>query len=275
MVNKNRKIFVADFDGTLARDDSSISIQTIDLLKKLGKIDVIRIVDTGRSLFSFKTVVNDDFPIDYLVFSSGIGIYDWKKQKLLKEYSIGEQDTADVYKYLSENNYDFMVQLPVPNNHFFHHFSSDYPNSDFQSRISYYENYGIKPSKKCPVKASQFVIILNKEANDIIKISQQFPHLKIVKATSPIDWKSVWIEILPPKISKATGIEFIQNIYNAKLENIVTVGNDYYDLDMLNYSLPQNSYIVANAPDELLKMFNAVQSNEEEGVAALIQKLYF
>ncbi|MDD2636014.1 MAG: HAD family hydrolase [Bacteroidales bacterium] len=274
-MSSEKKMFVADFDGTLARDDSSISKKTVDLFKKLGEIDVIRVIDTGRSLFSFKTVVNEDFPIDYLVFSSGIGIYDWKNKKILQKYSIGEKDTAEVYKYLADNNYDFMVQLPVPNNHFFHHFSSEYPNSDFRSRISYYENYGIAPIEKCPKTASQFVIILGEEFDSLIKISQKFPHLKIVKATSPIDRKSVWIEILPPKISKATGIEFIQNIYNTKLENIVTVGNDYYDLDMLNYSLPQNSYIVANAPDELLKMFNTVQSNEEDGVAELIQKLYF
>lgn len=274
-MHKSKKIFVVDFDGTLARDDSSVSSKTLDLLRKLGEIGIIRVVDTGRSLFSLKTVVDADFPIDYLVFSSGIGIYDWENSKLLKEYSIGEKDTADVYKYLTDNKYDFMVQLPVPDNHFFHHFSSGYPNSDFFSRISYYENYGIKAIEKCPAKASQFVIILSEELDNLTKISQRFPHLKVVKATSPIDRKSVWIEILPPEISKATGIEFIQDIHKVELQNIVTVGNDYYDLDMLNYSLPHNSYIVANAPVELLKMFNPVQSNEDEGVADLIRKLYF
>ena len=274
MNSRNRQIFVTDFDGTLADDNSVVSKNTIESLKRLGDIGVIRVIATGRSLFSLKTVVTEDLPIDYLVFSSGIGIYDWQKQSLLKENSIGEADTKDVYRFLSENNYDFMVQLPVPDNHFFHHFSSNNLNSDFHSRISYYESHGVTPIEKCPNRASQFVIICHEEADHLTKITKQFPHLKIVKATSPIDRKSIWIEILPSNISKATGIEHIRSKYNVDINDVVCIGNDYYDLDMLKYSIPQNSYIVANAPQELLGMFIPVESNHQEGVANLIRNLY-
>jgi hydroxymethylpyrimidine pyrophosphatase-like HAD family hydrolase len=59
------------------------------------------------------------------------------------------------------------------------------------------------------------------------------------------------------------------------LEEIITVGNDYYDLDMLRYSLPKNSYVVSNAPEDILQEFRVIKSNDENGVAELIEDVYF
>ncbi len=270
-----RKMFVSDFDGTIANNQSVVSENTIKLLTKLGPIGVLRIIATGRNLFSFTNLIKSDFPIDYLVFSSGIGIYDWEKRKILQANHIEEKQTKEIYNYLVKNNYDFMVQLPVPDNHFFHHFSSDCPSQDFLTRIKYYETKGVEPILECPETASQFVVICPKENGDMKIISEKFPELKVVKATSPLDNKSIWIEILPKGISKASGIEYIRELENVNLKNIVSVGNDYYDLDMLNYAMKENSYVVENAPDAIKNNFNIIQSNNDEGVAKLIEKLYF
>jgi HAD superfamily hydrolase (TIGR01484 family) len=267
-------MFVTDFDGTLADDNSFVSENSISELNRIGKLGVIRVVATGRSLFSLKTVVNDDFPIDYLVFSSGIGVYDWKQKKLLQENIIDSENTKLIYDYLVSNDYDFMVQLPVPNNHFFHHFSSGRSNADFFSRINHYETKGIDSILDCPRTASQFVIICADEAQHFEIISSKFCDLKVVRATSPLDKKSVWIEILPKNTSKASGMEFLRNLHNLDIENLISVGNDYYDLDMLNYTLRKNSYVVANSPKELRSEFNIIDSNLNDGVAKLLQILY-
>jgi hypothetical protein len=84
----------------------------------------------------------------------------------------------------------------------------------------------------------------------------------------------LWIEILPFGVSKASGIEFLRKRYDIDLNNIVTVGNDYYDLDMLRYSNPENSYVVSNAPKEIRSEFKIIESNLNNGVAKLIEKLY-
>ncbi|MCK9256286.1 MAG: HAD family phosphatase [Bacteroidales bacterium] len=268
------KMFVSDFDGTLANNKSIVSEETINLLKKLEEIPILRLIATGRNLFSFKNLIKPDFPIDYLVFSSGIGIYDWKNKEIIQSNQINSKQTKKIYDYLVKEKYDFMVQLPVPNNHYFHHFSSANPSPDFLSRITYYETKGIKPIINCPENASQFVVICQKENGQLELISKKFPELKVVKATSPLDNKSIWIEILPPNISKASGIEFIRKLKKIELKNIITVGNDYYDLDMLNYSLKENSYLVENAPEEIKNGFKIIESNENEGVAKLLKRIY-
>ena len=268
------KMFVSDFDGTLADDNSIVSKNAVSELHRLGEIGVVRILATGRSLFSLKTVVDDFFPIDYLVFSSGIGVFNWQTKQLLHENFIDSLSTELIYNFLVLNNYDFMVQLPVPNNHFFHHISSGKPNSDFEARIKYYESHGVEKITECPHTASQFVIICNDNIDHLKIISGEFSELKVVKATSPLDRKSIWIEVLPIGVSKASGIEFLRELLNAKHHNIVSVGNDYYDLDMLNYASKNNAFVVENAPIELKSEFNVIESNNDDGVAKLIKSLY-
>ena len=265
---------MTDYDGTLAKNDGRVSQKSIIALTHLGKIGVLRVIATGRSLFSLKTVINKDFPIDYIVFSSGIGIYDWKNEILLSENEISESDTAEIYKYLIYKKYDFMAQLPVPNNHYFHHFSSGIPNQDMISRIKYYDLHGIEPIKECPYKASQFVIVLPEEKDHLTTISNKFSNLKVIKATSPIDKKSIWIEILPKFVSKSEGIEFLRKKHKIAIKNIVSVGNDYYDIDMLNYVTNKNAFVVLNAPNDLKQKFNNIPSNQNDGVANLIMDLY-
>ncbi|HOZ30155.1 MAG TPA: HAD family hydrolase [Bacteroidales bacterium] len=267
------KIFVTDYDGTLADDNGRVSEYTIEQLRRLGDKKLIRVIATGRNLFSLKTVINDDFPIDYVIFSSGIGIYDWKKKTLLHHNSIDSKTTKEIYEYLVKNNYDFMVQLTVPENHYFHCFSTKEPSGDFLSRIMLYESKGIHTIKECPEKASQFVVICE-DPDHYEKLKNVFTDMKVVRATSPIDKKSVWVEILPAGVSKASGIAFLQSRHTVEMANIIVVGNDYYDLDMLQFVNPKNAYVVSNAPYELKVEYKETGSNMENGVAKLIESFF-
>ena len=267
-------MLVVDYDGTLAASDYKVSESTRKKFIEAGEKNVIRVINTGRSLFSLNTVLDEDFPLDYLVFSTGIGIYDWKDKNLLADYEISEIETFEVYNYLCEQDFDFMVQLPVPDNHYFHHFGDKNRNADFKSRVSNYEAYGIKPISNCPRAASQFVIICPENKDYFEQIRLRFPYLKVVKATSPINHKSIWVEILPKGVSKSSGIEFLMKKLSIPLNEIIVVGNDFYDLDMLNFVTSENAYVVSNAPETLKKTFNVIETNDEDAVAKLIAAIY-
>jgi hydroxymethylpyrimidine pyrophosphatase-like HAD family hydrolase len=267
------KMFVTDFDGTLADDNSEVSVEARYQLKRIGAKGILRVIATGRNLFSFKNAVNDDFPIDYLIFSSGIGIYDWKNKKLLQNYSLDKSSTKEIYTYLTKNDYDFMVQLPVPENHFFHCYSKNEPSGDYLSRIQHYESRGIFSVKECPEIASQFVIFCN-EVEQYQSLKSIFANLKVIRATSPIDKRTMWVEILPMGVSKAFGIEYLKLMHTINHDNIIAVGNDYYDLDMVQFVRSDNAYLVSNAPIELQKEYNLIESNQKDGVAKLIERLY-
>lgn len=266
-------ILASDFDGTITTKQGVIPNSILDEFKKIENSTILRVIATGRSLFSFLTIVDENFPIDYLVFSGGVGVMNWKTKKIIAENHFSKAQTLEIYKFLKSNNFDFMVQYPVPDNHIFYQSSSGSFNSDFEARINYYKLNGIMPAEKVPELASQFVIICNEGANHFQYIKDNFRSFKVTKATSPIDYKSLWIEIFPEHVSKAYGLELLRIRHDIPIENIIAVGNDYYDYDMLEYVKPHNAYVVANAPDELLQRYNIIPSSENEGVADLLKAM--
>jgi HAD superfamily hydrolase (TIGR01484 family) len=86
-MNKKIKIVFSDLDGTLLNNSHILSQVNRKTLMELKKRGIIRVVATGRSLFSAQKVMDLDFPIDYLIFSSGAGIMNWHNQEsIYKEY---------------------------------------------------------------------------------------------------------------------------------------------------------------------------------------------
>jgi Cof subfamily protein (haloacid dehalogenase superfamily) len=274
MGGKQLKMIVIDYDGTLAASNSLVSNETIKSLKNINNKNIIRVINTGRSLFSLKTVINDDFPVDYVIFSAGIGVCNWKTKQILQANQFSSEETVLIYNFLCQNNFDFMVQLPVPDNHYFHHFGNIDKNQDFKTRIDLYTSFGVKPCITCPKNASQFVVICP-ENNDYFKlIKDKFASFNVVKATSPINNKSIWVEILPKNVSKASGIELIMKRHNVSINNVVAIGNDYYDLDMLEFVNYDNAYVVSNAPEDLKSKFQNILSNDQNGVKELIDTIF-
>ena len=84
MVNANIQMVVSDLDGTLRRSDGTFGSEDLTALRRAGDAGVVRVCATGRTLYSCRQALSPEFPIDYLVFSSGAGIVDWRAQTMLR-----------------------------------------------------------------------------------------------------------------------------------------------------------------------------------------------
>ncbi len=65
------KMVVTDLDGTLLRNDKTISDEAWKSFHILGEKKIIRVAATGRNMFSLRKVIPSDFPFDFIVFSTG------------------------------------------------------------------------------------------------------------------------------------------------------------------------------------------------------------
>ena len=63
------KAIITDLDGTLLPRGGSISSGTLEAFRLAGNKGCIRIIATGRNLYSALKILPAGFPIDYLVFS--------------------------------------------------------------------------------------------------------------------------------------------------------------------------------------------------------------
>ena len=80
------------------------------------------------------------------------------------------------------------------------------------------------------------------------------------------------IDILPPDASKGTGVEKIASINNLSAENVMVMGDNFNDLEMLEYA--GTPVLMGNAAPELLEnpKYHQTTSNDESGVAHAIEK---
>jgi len=266
------KMIITDLDGTLLRDDQIVSNTDIDSLIKLGKEGFIRVIATGRSPYSFSRVIPDDFPIDYLVFSSGAGVMDWSTKEILVSHSIKEPKVKELAEIFRNLDVDFKVLAPIPDNHYYVYYQNGKAHPDFLKRMEYYRGYEEKISFDPPNfdAASQFLVILSDDPSKYNFLKDLCHGVKVVRATSPIDHKSIWMEVFNPAVSKAEGVRFLCEKLDISQKTTLAVGNDFNDLDLLAYSA--GSYVVKNAPSELHALYPNVKSNNESGFTDLLIK---
>jgi hydroxymethylpyrimidine pyrophosphatase-like HAD family hydrolase len=260
------KIVFTDFDGTLFSSNRQISETDRNTLVQLGDSGIIRVIATGRSVFSINKIINIDFPIDYLIFSSGSGILEWKSKKILLSHNLNNNEIIDLTKILRSNQVDFMIHDPIPENHRFRFFQFSGDNPDFSRRCEIYKEYTIQLTdiESLPLTACQFVGIINNDLEHYDKIRKSVltssgRRYEVIRTTSPLNGESIWVEIFPENVSKGNAARWLCNYLSINQSNTLGIGNDYNDLDLLYWT--KFSFIANNSPKELQHLFNMAEVN--------------
>ena len=123
------------------------------------------------------------------------------------------------------------------------------------------ETVHISFSGKCEPMA-HLEMILNAELGASVNVlTTRYPRLDFTL-----------IDILPPDVSKGLGLAKLTEIENLKAENVMVIGDNFNDLQMLEYA--GTPVVMGNASPELFerKEFHQTLSNDESGVAAAIEK---
>lgn len=240
-----RAIFVSDLDGTLLRDNKTFSDEDLLTLRKLPEHGVLRAIATGRSLHSARTCLPPDFPLDYLITSTGNQIVQWADGAVLQTAHLTYPQIQKVHALLTDMGVGFMIHDEFPNTHHFSYQRGQTPNPDFERRLSRNADYGRKQTQ-LPQRASQFLAIFNPGQDEVFaSIAGAIPELSVIRATSPLDNSSVWVEIFAQGVSKATAIDALLRRYGLPKDRSAAIGNDHNDREMLEHvELP---YVVKGA----------------------------
>lgn len=269
-----RRLFVMDLDGTLLCSDRTFDAVDLHALKQLGDQGVARAIATGRSMYSFNTVADPNLPVDFVIFSTGAGVAQYPGGRIIRKTSLEPHEAEHACQVLKAARLDFMVHRPIPDNHAFAYFQSGNGNSDFERRISLYSPfaYPLESPSSAFGPATQLLAILPPQNPTPIlaKIRAELPEYNVIQTTSPLDGESTWIEIFPRAVSKSLTTAWMANEMGISQQQTASVGNDYNDLDLLEWAC--SSYVVDNAPADLKSRFPSVASNNNCGVAEVIKR---
>jgi len=286
---KNR-LFVTDLDGTLLRDDKTVSEKDLAALERLKQYGFTRVLATGRSEYSFGNLLkalsfdgsgrgdeSSRLPVDYVIFSTGAGIMEYPGRKIVKNVDLGGEDVVKIGTCFENMGLDYMVHRPFPDSKYFLYRSHGSENPDFQSRLGLYDNVCAPLDGRDSLagfgRATQLIAVLPVSGNTgrtIENIRQFLSGYSVIVATSPLDRMSLWVEVFREDVSKSTAAAFIADRLGIQSADTVAVGNDYNDRDLLEWA--GRSYVVANAPPDLRRTFETLPSNNRDGVSVAVSR---
>lgn len=261
-------LVVTDLDGTLLDARGRLGAANRAALQSLGDAGSVRVVATGRSLHSADAVLDARFPIDYLVFSTGAGILDWRTRELLAAHELPIEHARQALAELLARELDFMVHLGIPDNHHFLYHRAGRENPDFERRRARYRDFArpLDGRDLAGLSVSQLLAIETPAGESHYEsLVRALDHLNVVLTTSPLDHRSRWIEIFPPQASKSRAAEWLRERHGVDHEDVVAVGNDYNDRDLLAWA--RHAFVVANAAPPLRHGHRVVASNDDQGFA--------
>lgn len=265
---------VTDLDGTLLDSNASLSPRNREALLALGKRGRLRVVATGRSLYSARNVIDERFPIDYLICSTGAGIVEWPSGRLLRVRHVSAERAHAVVNVLRRRNLDFMVHGALPDNHRFLYHRSGRPNPDFERRRRRYLPFATRLEDRLPpsMVVSQFLVVEPAAAPSCCEaLRTELAGVNVIRATSPLDHQSRWIEIFSTQVSKSLAADWVRRRHAVARQRIHAIGNDYNDTDLLEWAA--NAYVVDNAARDLKQRFAVVASNDEDGFAQAADRM--
>lgn len=275
---KNTKLVATDLDGTFLRDDRTISKSNLEALHQLGELNIIRVAATGRNLRKVNEVIANHVPFDFIVYSSGAGVFNWKEQKHIYSQNIGNETANLLIKYFVERDLNFYAFKPAPENHILWFHRGKEKCREFDKYLTFHNSLAnpLSLNEKTENGLCQFLIIIpeNEKRFQSLKseIEMQSNEIRVIRSSSPVTKGFIWVEIFYKSVSKAHGLEQVCNLLGVSQKNTVGIGNDYNDLDLLEFT--EHSFLTDNAPSEIKNYFPNIPTNENDAFAFAIQPIF-
>ncbi len=271
----NIKLVATDLDGTFLKNDHSISKQNLEALQLLGEKGIVRVVATGRNLKKVREVIPLETPFDFIVYSSGAGVFNWKEQNEMAHRNITKFSSEKLLRYFTQRNISFHAFFPAPENHNHWYFRGDNSCEEFERYFTFNRAFSseLKTDDLPETELCQFLVIIPENVVHFEQLKKEIEaicnQIRVVRTSSPITEGYIWIEIFHQSVSKGNGVKHICEMLNIQQEQTVGIGNDFNDLDLLEFT--GSSYLTENAPSDLKGRFSVVPSNENDAFAFVVQ----
>ncbi len=274
MEKRYKGLFASDMDGTLLQNDGEFDERDLKALSLLGEMGYLRVIATGRSPFSFHRMMRGrKLPLDYLVLSNGAGIQNCRTGEYSSGECLNQQEVREIQNALVETKVDFCIQDVFPENHRFVYHRNSVNNPDMDERIALYSRFCREITSNEDLSPStQAVAMIPPEETEgkIEEVKKKLgSSFSVIRTTSPLDGKSLWIEIFAKGVSKSSGTSLLTNKYRISRSNTAAIGNDYNDIDLLEWV--NTAYVVPHSPPSMLSLFQSVSYNGGTGVTEAVK----
>lgn len=254
----NCKLLLFDLDGTLLRDDKTISDNTFKALKKCREKGMLIGVVTSRSEKNSMTYIAKLCPD--IIISSGGALVKYKDEYIDKaEFS--KEETSKLIRAAREIcGMDVEITIDTMSGHYWN-YKIDPKQADQNWGDSIYTDF--TDFSECALKMS--VEIFNQKKADELK--------KVLSDCDCIRFSDgYWYKITKKSVTKENAIVKLCDACGLAVDEIIAFGDDFVDIGMLK--LCGMGIAMGNAIAEVKEIADQViGSNEEDGVADYLESM--
>ena len=287
------KLIAIDLDGTMLNSYGEVTPNTKKTIKKIMEQGIEVIISSGRPMDSIKTIAKEIESKNYFIAGNGALIYDIKKDKIIYEKYMSKQKVLEIIKICEENSINYNVYTDkailakaLKYNVLCYYKENLKKEENKKTNINIVNDMYeyIKNGKEekflkitiCDNSKSVFNSILRKikKINGIEILDVSHMSRKIIKqGTEDVPIEYYYTEISLANVDKWSAIEFLIKKLQIKKEEVIAIGDNINDKKMienagLGIAMQGSTPLVTNIADDI------APSNNEEGVAKILQKYY-
>ena len=256
------KLVATDIDGTIFIPEKEFTSGVKKCIKKLSEKGVKVVLVTGR-MNAAATKIAKDLGLDTQVVSYQGGLVVENETTLYERY-LTEEQTARILQWAKEEK----IHINLYNNDILYSEKDCYEVQRYCNNL--HTERTVSPFDK--IKKDKINKLLAIDYSNPERISRYekelqniFPDLYIVKSTP------YFLEFSNPEASKKCAVEFLQNYWGLKKEEILTIGDQNNDIALLQAGGVKVA--MGNATDELKEIADYItDSVYEDGFVKAIEK---
>ncbi|MED4206111.1 Cof-type HAD-IIB family hydrolase [Neobacillus mesonae] len=263
-----RHLIALDLDGTLLKDDKTISLKTKDVIKKAKEEGHVVMIATGRPYRSSEMyyreleldtpIVNFNGAFTHHPLNSNWGFYHQPLDVKVAKNIVEACRSFQFHNIIAE----------VMDDVYFH-----YHDQKLLDIFGFGNPKITTGDLKSFLHDSPTSLLIHTEEDQLQKIREHLSevHAEVIEQRS---WAAPWhvIEIIKAGLNKAVGLKKAADYYGIPAERVIAFGDEDNDLEMIDYA--GHGIAMGNAIDQLKNIANDITlTNEEDGVAAYIEDL--
>lgn len=262
------KLVAMDMDGTLLRDDKSISDRTKKTIQEAKDKGAIVVLATGRPIegvTKYLKELNMHTDSDYVLSYNGALVQKTKNKEVISKVSLKGED----YHYLKNISDELGVNI--------HAFCEKKglitpKNSKYTEVEAEINNIDINVLDINETKNDDVIIkIMMIDEPEILGAAIEKLPKEIYEKYTVVRSTPYFLEFLNKNANKGVGVELLAKYLGIKQDEIITLGDADNDLHMIEYA--GLGIAMGNAFDSVKKIANYItDTNENDGVAKAIEK---
>mgnify|MGYP003290579973 CR=1 FL=1 len=285
------KLMTIDLDGTLLNSYGEVSEETRKALKEAKAKGTEIVLASGRPISSTESLAVELGVDNYLISGNGAAVFDIQKQEIIYDRFLSKEQVLNIAKICEENSFfynvyteDEVIASSLNYNILFYHKENVKKIEEKRTHINvvqniadYIEQSGKEKFLKITVcDESQFIFnsIMKRlktiEGIDVLEVAYM-SRKKIKSGTDDVDIQYYYTEITNQNVNKWTAIEFLLNRLNIKKEEVIAIGDNMNDKEMIQEA--GLGVVMGNSNPKMKELADEiVADNNSNGVLEAIKK---